>query len=59
MVGCKEKPASSTSIRVALGDETNIPDPAIATDNVSFAVLVQMYYGLFELDEIGNVVLSG
>ena len=59
MVACETKPKGEQVIRVAIGDEPNIPDPAIATDNVSFSVLAQIYYGLFELDTIGNVVLTG
>jgi len=57
LAGCgkeEKKPAVEKILRVALGDEPNIPDPPIATDNVSYAVLNQMYLGLFELDKIGN-----
>ncbi len=39
-----------------LSSEPNYIDPAIATDNNTAAVVLQLYYGLFEYDSEGNVV---
>ncbi len=42
-----------------LSSEPNYLDPAIATDNNTAAVVVQLYYGLFEYDEAGKVQNKG
>ena len=60
LTGCGDKKeAAEQKLSMSIGGEPHYLDPVIASDNVSMIVLQQMYYGLFELDEGGNVVKTG
>lgn len=48
--------SSPFELTYTLSSEPNYLDPAISTDSNTSAVVVQLYYGLFEYDTNGNVV---
>ena len=56
LVACGTPERGPQKLTVAIGGEPHPLDPAIASDSVSMAILQQMYYTLFEIDESGNLI---
>lgn len=56
LTGCGSSSRDTSLIRVAVGGDVELLDPAIVDDSITANVLTQMYEGLYTLDVDGNVI---